>query len=72
MEAGHKHHVKMPGRMVAKVKGRFDHGLALSVKNQYELKMFLDCANAQSEIINLSSDDESEEEEGETVHPKSG
>ena len=72
MEAGHKHHVKMPGRMVAKVKGRFDHGLALSVKNQYELKMFLDCANAQREIIVLLSDDESEEEEGETVHPKPG
>ena len=34
--------------------------------------MFLDCANAQSEIINLLSDDKSEEDKGETFHPKPG
>ena len=63
MESGHKHHVKVPGRTVAKVKGRFDHGLALSVRSQYELKMFMDCANAHCEVVDLMTDEDSEEEE---------
>ena len=63
MESGHKHHVKIPGRTVAKVRGRFDHGLALSVRSQYEVKMFMDCANVQCEVVDLMSDEESESED---------
>ena len=62
MESGHKHHVKLPGRTVAKVKGRFDHGLALSVRSQNELKMFLHCANVQTGVIDIMSDEETETE----------
>ena len=70
MEAGHKHHVKLPGKTVGKVKGMFDHGLAINIKSQYELKMFLECANVQNEVIYLSSDDESNVKQGENGGPK--
>ena len=62
MESGHKYHVKMPGKTVAKVKGRFDHSLALSVRSQYELKMFMECANAEAEAAELLYNDDSDNE----------